>query len=716
MNTLNHFTTPHPFAIPMPDDQRVFDDGAGWKAALLLVRRKAVMILLLTVLISLAAVPFILSMPQQYHAETRFMVSPTPVFKFAEEVTGRMPKLDVESEVERLASQDVAAVVIKQFEIAGLPEFNPALKPESGSQDLIQRATTSVRKALTDIGIGVSPKAAVNPEDPDRVPANFSNALSITQVGDSNVVRVGFTSRDPVLAAKVPGAMVAAYLAQTQAHWTSEIAVATDWLGSWIDVGRAQIKENEAAFERYRSRTALKSGDTELVASNRLSQIEERLLAVRRERLDIAAILRSVEASKANPDLPSLSQPPQFLELRKEHQRELRELEKAASVYGANTSAIAFRKSRIAAITAEISAELDAQEHVLNLRDTTLAMEEDELLADSEKIRETLATVQNAGAQLSSLAESLRAHDEALSLLEYRKQSLHSQATVKPINLDILASAEVPIRPEGIGRKIYLGGAAFGGFLCALLFAGISELRDTTVRSHEQLSHLAGVVPVGLWPRLSTPERRRMSRDISSMADTTGPNFLHDMLLMLECANRGEFPQVLTVTSPCQSDSESPVAAWMALQLAATGQKVQFIEARRDRPPGFLSKIAGNTSDAGENPHVLYRSLAEVADDLGGNPDKVLSMLLKKAKADDMITIINAPPLLSKGGMRYARTGDGLLLAMGWGRTPRAACDLAAGLLAKLGVNRVYSLITDANPKRHRLYGFTDRLSLEGSA
>ena len=712
MTSPTHFGASLPFAISNPDDQRVFEDGAGWKAAMLLVRRKAMMIFLITVLISLAAVPIILSLPQQYSAETRFMVSPTPIFKFAEDATGRMPALDIAAEVERLASQDVVKVVIDQFAIAELSEFNPDLKEDSVAQGLVQRAATALRKALQDLGIGASPPADLNTQDHDRVTANFRNALSISQVGTSNVVRVGFSSRDPVLAAKVPGAMVDAYLAQSQAHWTSEIAVATDWLESWIAIGRTQLHENEAAFERFRSRSALESGDTELVASNRLSQIEERLLAVRRERLDIAGVLRSVEAAKANPDLPSLSQPPQFLELRKEHQRELRELEKAASVYGANTSAIAFRKSRIAAITAEISTELSAQEHVLNLRDKTLSMEEDQLAADSQEIRSKLATLQDAGAQLTSLAESLRAHDEALSLLEYRKQSLLSQAQMAPINLDILSSADVPVRPEGVGRKVYLAGASLGGILCALLLAGISELRDRTVRSHEQLSHLPGIVPVGLWPALNATERRMMASDISTLPDATGPSVLRDMLLMLECSNRGAFPKVLTVTSPSHSDSESPIAEWIALQLAAGGRKVQFIEARKNRVPVNLPRTGGKNSATGDTPQLQYRSLLDVAQDLGGNTDKVLSALLKRAKAEDMITIINAPPLLSKGGMHYARVGDGLLLVMGWGRTLRPACDLAAGLLRKLGVHRVFSLITDANPRRHRLYGFTDRLSL----
>ena len=712
MTSSTRFVSQRQFPIAISDSPQVTEENAGWTTARLLLRRRIGSIMLMTSLFILASVLLVLSLPQQYYAETRFMVSQTPVFKFAEDATGQVPRLDIGAELERLVSEDVVEAVTGKLAIGQLVEFNPNLKPQGGFRAALDGVSSAFKKQLADFGVGMPLEVELDTDDLDQVKARFREALFVSQVGSSNVVRIGFSSRDPILAAEVPSEVVAAYLALTQTNWSSEIGVATDWLNSWIEIGRTQMKENEAAFERFRDRTALQSGDTELAASGRLALIEARLTEVQRERLEIEVIRRSVVAAKANPDLPSLSQSPQLLDLRKEHQQEVRELERAASVYGQNASVIAVRKSRIAAIKNEISAELAAQEHVLQLRDSALAMEKAQLIADSEGLRATLGKLQNAGSQLANLADTLRAHDESLALLEYRKQSLLSQAKMMPINLDILASADVPISPEGLGRRVYVAAAAIIGFLFALLIAGIAELRDNTVRSHEQLSHLNSMVPVGLWPALRVAERRKMKADISAMAETTGPNMLRDTILMIRCANRGEFPNVLTVTSPQRVDGKIPVAEWIALQLAAEGQNVQFIEAREAKPRNSMLTTDAIITGTGDKTQLTRRTLAGVAELHGGDTDKALSALVAQAKAEDMITIINAPPLLSGGGMRYARVGDAMLLAFTWGRTPRAAVDLTAGLLFKLVVPQVFSLIVDANPKRHRLYGFTDRLSL----
>ena len=715
MTSPTQFPSSSLFSVAIPDEPPAYVDSAGWTAALLLFRRRFRMIFLLSVLLSLVAVPLILMLPRLYYAETRLMVSPTPVFKFAEDAAGRAPNLDINAEIERLGSQGVVISVVDQFAVAALPEFNPDLKQGSAFQDLTSVLMASVQRILADAGIAPPLAVRSETEQHDRVLANFRKSLNVSRDGTTNVVTVGFSSRDPVLAAEVPGAIVAAYLAQSQAQWKSEIARTTEWLDTRIAIERVQLSESQAAFDRFRHRSGVQSGDTEMAASDRLAKIEARLDALRRDRLGIAATRRSVAAASANPDLPSLSETPRLLDLRKEHQSEVRELEKSAAVYGENTSAITFRKDRIAAIMTEISAELTSYDHVLSLRDAALSTEEKQLRIDAEKTRNAVATIRGATPQVTNFAETLRAHEEALSLLEYRKLSLDAQSALAPVSFDILATADLPIYPEGPGRKLYIAAALLGGALLALFAAGIAELRDTTLRSHEQLSHLKRMVPIGLWPVFSAAERRKTSSAIATNTDASGASVLRDMLLMLECANQGRMPQVLTVTTPLNSHNDVPVAEWIALQLAKQGQSIQLIETREGKSRGFFERFAKKNAQDDQDPRLKRRLLSRIVELHGGDVDVALNALVTQARTDGIITIIDAPPLLSKGGMRYARIGDGLLLVSGWGKTSRATVELAYGLLSKLGVTQIFSLITDADPKRHRLYGFTDRLSLSPS-
>jgi len=693
--------------LAAPDTPMVPGEGAGWAGAYRFLIRRARMIAGLTLLICLLALPFIMAVPKLYHAQTRVLASPASTLALTASLDGRQVSIDLQAELERLTSKDVTDAVIERFDLAAREEFNPALKTASQLDTMIAALRARLLGSVADpAAAGADDRAA------EKVARAFRNALTVYGQNHVNVITVGFTSRDPRLAAEVPAAVVETYLAQRTARWQAEMADAAAWLDRRIAAGQSLVAETRVLLDRLNSEIGTTGGDTEDSVASRLSAVTERQTELERERFETAAARRSIDAAVADPDIPALAEPDSIDGLRTELKSEEKSLREAALVYGENHDTVSRGQERVAAIRAQIRNGLIAYGRSLDLRDAAIAVELERLAAEADAAREQISAIRTATPQVKEQTEDMRARELTLADLEYRKQLLLSQAKLAPVTLEVISPASVPLDPVGPGRKVYLLATGFGALLFSLAVAALLQLRDNGVRSHEQLTHLPHLVPVGLWSHLTTAQKRQMRRDIIARIASPSAEAVRDMLLMLESFHGGRLPQVLAVTSPRARDMAAPVADWIALEIAASGRTVHLIETAPPASPSILRLTSDKAARAVQHGGVTRKYLADVTRETAGDIAGALRRLLDEADEAEAVTIIQAPPLLDPGALRFARIGGPVLVVLRWGHTPPAVVELVAGLLAKLGTPQVFSLIVDVRPHLHRLYGFTDRLTV----
>lgn len=708
MNTSARLTASGPLDLSAPPSPVVPEDSAAWAGFYWLLRRRAWLITGITLLICLAALPAIMEIPKRYYAQTRVLIAPAPALSLTGGMDGRTVGIDIEAELERLVSRGVTDAVISRFGLATRAEFNPALEPASQLDDWM----TAVR-SLVDRTTGSAAGPARGDSTDLEVRQAFDAALGASLQPGADVITLGFTSRDPALAAAIPAALVETYLAERETRWRREVTDAANWLDVRIRAERERVGAMRAELDSSLGQTGLNDGITEMSIAMQLQTNLERQTEIARERGTLAATRRSVAAALSNPDLAAQSEPERLAMLRTQLGQDLRELRRIAGTYGENNEGVLRLKAAIATMRDDIASGLTLFDRTLEQSDTALAAEQDRLIAEAEAARARLATLQSLAPRIDKQIETLHATEKALSELEFHQQVLLAQARLAPVTVEILSEPGEPHDPIGPGRKMYLLATGFGALLVALTLAALTELRDTTTRSHEELASLPLLLPVGLWPRFSRAARRAMPDAIARRASTPTAEALRDMLVMLECANRGRFPHVLTVASPRTRDLPIPVAEWVALEISASGRPVQLIRTRRPRS-GPLLRLFRDTGDRQPAPgsSLRERMLPDIVGQYGGDRSAALQALADEAVELDMITIIDGPPLLSPGALRFARFGGQMLVVLRWGVTPRSVAGLVAALLSKLGAPPVYTLIVDVRIRRHRLYGFNDRLSI----
>ncbi|ETX28736.1 GumC family protein [Roseivivax isoporae] len=678
-----------------PDREAGFGDTFGWTDILLLVRRRLRMIVLIAFVVSVAALPSILAVPKLYYSETRVLLTPSP----AATADPRTPvaALTMETEIERLLSHEVVRSVIDRFDLASRAEFNPQLQAPSP----VDQASALGRSAVLNL-LGLAPAETGETPRTEKVTQTFRESLAVSRQGTTNVLAVGFVSEDPGLSETIPTAMIDAYLSASGRSQREATRQSVAWLDNRIAVEREQTEAARLRLDGFLRETGIASMERPEVIGSRLRLLETRQEQVARERREVAAARRSVKLALASPDRPALAEPDQLVDLRRDLQREMQELAKTASVYGEEYGGVSARKNRIDALKAEITSELNTYSSTLDLRAGALADEADGLESDIDRLSADLGRLEDAQPETDRLTEDLITRQEMLTDLEGRRATLLSMIDVPPVALEVLKPASYPSDPLGPGRKVYLLAAMLAGTVLGLLAAALAELCDRTVRSPEQLPEMPRSQPLGLVPRPSRRARRTIPRLLSqgSGADVPTAEGIRDALFLLGCADGGRLPPLVIVAPARRRDAVVPVAEWLAAAVAGSAMPVWLVStgARYDRPRTDDGAVVRLTLSAEAERH--------------GSTAKAIEELAAMARQLGGTVFVDAPPLHTSQSLGLARAAGNVLLVLRWGRTPRKVAGLVLRLLSRVGAVQVATLIVDADPARHRLYGFADRLSL----
>ncbi|KGF68550.1 chain-length determining protein [Hoeflea sp. BAL378] len=225
-----------------------------------------------------------------YKSETRLLIETRePVYSSDQTSQTADVALDeraVTSQVEILRSTDLLKQVARELDLSSREEFDPAANP------------SAIGEVLVMLGLKKNPLEVPAEE---RVLKQLNKKLEVYAVPGSRVIGIEFSSEDAGLAAKVPNALVDAYLAFQSGAKLENNTDASAWLEPEIAKLRDRVRESEAKVAEYRSQTGLLLvNQQDTIAAKQLSDISTELSRVRAERADSEARAQSVRNALEN--------------------------------------------------------------------------------------------------------------------------------------------------------------------------------------------------------------------------------------------------------------------------------------------------------------------------------------------------------------------------------------------------------------------------------
>ncbi len=409
----------------------------------------------------------------KYRSETRILIEPrAPAFANAQvNDTNAGPLLDelnIASQVQLLQSADLIKQVINGQKLYDLPEFD----------------ATANGSALTDILVALHLKK--NPyENPpeERVIDAFTERLQVYQVPGSRVIGITFTSKDPKLAATIPNAMAAVYLATQSGAKLDSNSEATRWLEPEIENLRQKVNDAEQKVAEYRAEHGLlpTNGGSNF-ATQQLNDISAELTRVRGDRANAEARAQSVrnalssgEPSDTLQDIMSSQSIQRLKSTESGLQSQISDLQTSLLNNHPRLKSLRAQlsdiKVQIRQETQKILASIENEAKVAAVRQKELEQQVDSLKANSAQAGED-----EVG--LNALTREATAQRQLLEtyLSRYREAASRADKNSSPADARIVSKAIQPVDPYFPKVLPIVIVAAFATFIMTSIVIMLAEL------------------------------------------------------------------------------------------------------------------------------------------------------------------------------------------------------------------------------------------------
>lgn len=235
---------------------------------------------------------YLLVTPAQYTASATLLIdsSPLRVLQTQQQQVGEvtLDTVQVGSQVEILGSEKIALAVIKQLALADDPDF---IRKGSGIAGLFAAPATD---------------ATSNAELERTVLDEFAGHRNISRVERTYALTIAYTSRSPILAARIANAIAEAYINDQLDAKYQTIRRASGWLQDRISELKSEVSSADRAVLEYKEKNRIvdvgsANGGTgpgtqsRLIGEQQLTELNSQLSAARASTSEAKARLDRIE-------------------------------------------------------------------------------------------------------------------------------------------------------------------------------------------------------------------------------------------------------------------------------------------------------------------------------------------------------------------------------------------------------------------------------------
>lgn len=706
-------------------------------------RRRTLFIVISSVVFVLASLA-VMTLPRLYTASARVMIEAQPS-RMVDilPVVGALPedRAAVLSELEIIRSPEIAQEVVAALRLDRLAEFNPDAVASAGKPQGWYQSVAATMANILRAGRPAAPSPTPAHDDliaaqqRSRTVEQVLKRLDAVSLGESRVIEVRFTSRDPRLAAAVADQVVASYVNRRRELQLAANQETNRWLNERLGPMEADVHAAEEELQQFREQM-VQDNDLDLdLVDQQLAKLGTLIVEARATLDSQRAELGRIEAAVAQatePAILSLFDSPTLERLRAELIMLRQRKAELARTYGARHPQSIELDGELQRLEQQVHAEvLDV---VAGTR-TKVAIAEDHLRSlqsDLDRLQRERLTATGAQIRLDALQRTVEARRTVLAAFLQRERET-AQITDEQPQARIVSNALIPANSSQPKRLLLLVGAAAVASLAGIVgVLGVENARRTGFLSLDEIENAYDLPAHAIVPELSRKQLRRAGGNLVTDAITRYDSMPSEALraaalgIVGAVRSRG-YSSTILFTSAMPQEGTSSIAAGTAAALATFGWRVLIIDADPHKPrvAGLLG-IARMVSLAD-----LGSQAARPSDLVQPSPLGNLNVMTLGVHSQDMprslvrsnvlqtiidhlnrrydFILIDAPPILTVSDTR-------LLLAMTrhcvmvvrWNRTSRKAVDHAMRQIADAGGLTSGVVLNRVNVRRMAAFDCTE--------
>ncbi len=638
------------------------------------------------------------------------------------------------SEVELLTSEELIQSVVKKLNLVADPEFNLlAPRPQLTPATPFDTATAFLATTFEPVTREAERLLAlVRPKEPVRSPEEAARRelsstvlavrakLAVYPVGVSRVIRIGFTSKRPDMAALVANTVASVYvdtLLTTKSQTTQE---AHDWIDQRLNELRDRASKSAQAYERFRFESGLARGKDSTITQEQITQVSTELTLARQRAAEAQAILDQTRGNGlADLDMLASVTGSQLLpRLREQLATATAQAAESEVRDGADNPRRLALRARVADINRSIAQERERIRQTVQSRAVVTKLNEDRLTKTLNELTARLGRTDGDVARGQALERDAAADRELYTSFINRARQTDPAVNYQAANARILSRAAVPLQAASPNKKVLLPAALILSLGLGTVVAFVKDNSRRGLTSMGVVERTMGVTPIGLIPLVARKNR------ISSRTFEDAVAFT---LARVMTPSKGVVPRSLLVTSALPQEGKTKTSIALAAAATARGMRVLLVDG--DLRSRSLSAAAGLDRSDRTLIEVLRReiSIEEAIHDnaawgfpvlptgaLATSPMGLLATgewegILRRLEQLYDLVVIDSPPVLIAGDTwLMARHADTTVVLSRWGSTPMPTVELAINQLITAQANVAGLVLTMVPPREHGTYNGGD--------
>lgn len=462
-------------------------------------------------------------------------------------------------------------------------------------------------------------------KDKDGAPLDAGAiALDIESVSGTDVLKVSFSSEDPVLAKAVVNQAMKAYMDDNTQRNRSEAAGAGEFIKDQLRTANRELNEAAEALRRFKAKNKIINLQEETSGTvKNLTKVGEELNTVKSELADLSAreqqIRRQLKVADSSVDVASLSEIEGVQDVLKQLQEVQALIATRSSLLQVNHPEIVDLRNKEANLQALLDRRTNQSlGYQAQIAPGKLQMGDIKqgLAAELAKIESTRSGLENKINSLNFIRENYRKRADTLPNLEKRQGDIQRRLTVaqesyenlltkeREINIaqkqiignaSILEYAKIQSSFKALKKNILIaGGGVFIGLLLGVAAAYFVDLIDRRLKTPQEAEALFGYTLLGLIPKYemnhpSFLEEESLEGISPRVIVATSPrSMLHEAYQMLQAnlkfVSLDKKVRKIVVTSSVPGEGRTEVAANLAAVIAQAGRRVLLVDADMRQP------------------------------------------------------------------------------------------------------------------------------------
>ncbi|MGV7217065.1 polysaccharide biosynthesis tyrosine autokinase [Bradyrhizobium sp. UFLA05-112] len=537
----------------------------------------------------------------------------------------------VETQVEILKSENISLAVIRDLRLIDDPEF---AGPGGG---VLGAVIGFVADLFSD---GHAPSEF---ELTRKALERFEKNRTIKRLGLTYVMEIGYTSKDPVKAAKIANAIADAYIVDQLEAKYQATRRASVWLQDRIKELRTQASAAQKAVVDFKTANNIVDTGGRLMNEQQLAEVNSQLVlahaatAEAKARLDRMNDILKQDIPDAN--VTDALKNDTIVKLRAQYVDMASKESIWSAKYGSDHLAAVNLRRQMAEIKRNITDELKRiQESYKSEYDIAVTREESIRSSLNNVVSESQLTNQ-AQVQLRELESNAQSYQAMYDNFLQRYMESVQQQSFPITEARVISAATTPLVKSYPKTLIILVAALFGGFVLSFGAAMARELTDRVFRTTGQVEEVLGANCIAILPSLSSGSAvPSFLADKRSKKDNPQPDLLRYVIenplsrfaeavrslkVAVDLNSIVRENRVLAVTSTLPNEGKSTLSTNLAQLIAHSGARVILVDSDLRNPS--LSRALVPNAKIGLVDVVAQK--AQLDDTLIVDPETKLSIL-----------------------------------------------------------------------------------------